>query len=376
MQAAATDITHKDYPRAESPETADALAWAFKNKEEMVPYYFNFPALGDHEVRGRVLYAGLCHSDCMTARSLWGTCPYPACVGHETVCEVTHVGTKVTTCKVGEIVGFGPLVDCCNTCDFCKAGKDNLCSTMSLGQRTQYPLRFGGYATHIQNPEWYAVKIPSDMDLSNIPPLFCAGVTVFGPMQRLITQPEKTRIAVLGIGGLGHLAVQYGNKMGCQVAGFTTTKEKEEYIKKIGGHEVIVVDNDLKELEKHHNKFDFLINTLPISDSKIFDAYMKTLKNEGAIIQVGLPSSDTQMSFGFGSLVARQLSIHGSICGSIKECQDTVDFAHKHGIRVETEMFSFEDFPKAFDRMENGRPFFRCVVNVKDFNDKHFPKTG
>ena len=315
MQAAATDITHKDYPRAESPEKADALAWVFKNKDEMVPYYFNFPEIGEHQVRGRILYAGLCHSDCMTARGLWGGCPYPACVGHETVCEITHIGFKVSTCKVGDIVGFGPLVDCCNTCTLCKKGKDNICKGIGFGERCQYPIRFGGYATHIQNPEWYAIKIPAGMDLSNVAPLFCAGVTVFAPMNRFITDPANTTIGVLGIGGLGHLAVQYGNKMGCKVAAFTTTKDKEEYIKKIGGHEVIVVDKELKELEKHHDKFDFLINTLPISDNKIVDAYIQTLNSDGAIIQVGAPSIDTQMSFSFMGLIGKQITIHGSAAG-------------------------------------------------------------
>jgi len=149
-------------------------------------------------------------------------------------------------------------------------------------------------------------------------------------------------------------------------------QKKIEYIKSLGASHVVVVDKENKELSKHSKKFDYLINTLPISSIEIMEAYLGTLKNGGTIIQVGLPDIKEHLELSFFTLVARQLHIAGSIVASVQETKDTLEFHHKHGSKVEVEAFSFEDFPKALHRLEKERPFFRCVVNVKEFTDKHF----
>lgn len=366
------DINHPIYARVEDPKDADALAWVFKNKDEFVPYYFKLPEIKDDEVRAKVLYTGLCHSDIMTGREYWGPAKFPVCTGHEIIGRVEKVGSAVTDFKPGDIVGLGPFRTSCFHCGQCNEGADNICKDIDITDRFIYGTYFGGYCTHIQQPATHTFHIPQGMDLANIPPILCAGVTVFAPMKRHITKPGA-KVAVIGIGGLGHLAVQYGKAMGCEVTGFTSDPEKVEYIKKLGAAHVIVVDKEFKELKKHEKEFDYLVNTLPISNRNIMESYVSTLTNGGTMIVVGIPNLEEPLVLGFFSLVARQITLAGSIVASVQETKDTIEFTHKHGIRVETENFSFEDFPKALNRLEHGKPHFRCVVNVEDFNKKHFP---
>lgn len=373
MQAESSPLEHPIYKRAENVESADGLAWVFLNKDELTLYPFKYPPLGADQIRAKVLYTGICQSDVGVARQKYGPCAYPICPGHEVIAEVTEVGSGVTTHKVGEIVGYGPMRTACFKCKHCNKGLDNVCNEIPRPEKGLFYKYFGGWATHIQQPASHAFHIPQGMDLTTCPPLLCAGATVFSPMARELTSKDM-RVAILGIGGLGHLAVQYGKALGNEVAAFTTTPDKVDYIKSLGASEVIVVDNELKELQKHANKFNVIINTLPVSNPKIFDAYLNTLVPGGSLIQIGAPDKDSgALSCSFFSLVPRELKIKGSAAGSLKETANAIDFAHNNGVKVQAETFSFEDLPKAVERLEKGKPFFRCVVDVKTFNDKHFP---
>lgn len=363
-------MQHDIYKIVEKEEDGDATAWLFKNEKDFAQYHFKFPPLGDKEVRCKVLYTGLCHSDVMMARQKWGFSTYPLCAGHEVIGEITHVGKDVTDKKVGDRVGFGPLRSACWNCKHCKQGNDNLCVGLEIHERLLYGKYFGGYATHIQQPATHAVRIPEGMEVEDAPPLLCAGATVFAPMYRHIKDP-KASVAVIGIGGLGHLAVQYAKKFGNHVGAFTTSPEKVEEIKKLGADEVIVVNKDFSSLKEHQDKFDYLVNTLPISSEEAINAYLGTLASNGTMIQVGVPDSATPFQMGFIPFIFKQLTITSGSAGSVKETEHAVRFAHENGVKVQAERFSFEDFPKAFDLLENGKPHFRCVVNVKDFNEKH-----
>ncbi len=371
MLTACTDCTHQLYPRVDNEKDADAVGWVFKNEKEFVPYYFKFPPIDDKEIRVKILYTGLCHSDVMTARQKWGPANYPLCPGHEVIGEVVLVGKGVTDKKVGDWVGYGPIRSACWKCRYCQKGLDNLCSGLEMPERILYGKYFGGYASHIQQPATHAIRIPKDMDISTAPPLLCAGATVFSPMARHIKDPQA-KVGVIGIGGLGHLAVQYAKKFGNYVAGFTTSESKVEEIKKLGADEVIVVSKDFSSLKDHQDKFDYLVNTLPISSEQTMSAYLSTATNNGTLIQVGLPDANTPFETSFPQLLFKQLTITTGAVGSVKESEEAIAFAHKHGVKVQAETFAFEDFPKAFDLLENGKPHFRCVVNVKDFHEKHF----
>ena len=366
------DIDHMFYPRVEDPKEADALAWVFKSKDEFVPYYFKLPELNEDEVRAKVLYTGLCHSDLMTGREKWGPANFPVCTGHEVVARVEKVGSAVTDFKAGDVVAFGPYRKACFDCKHCNKGATNLCTKTEDHEKWLYGVYFGGYATHIQQPASHTFHVPEGMDIANLPPVLCAGTTVYAPMKRHIKE-VGAKVGVIGIGGLGHLAVQYGKAMGHHVTAFTTSADKVDYIKKLGAAEVVVVDKDLKELQKYEGEIDYLINTLPISSKDLLEAYASTITNGGMLIQVGLPNSEESFNISFSTLVLKQIIIAGSIVCSVEETKDTLEFTLKHGIRVEAENFSFEDFPKALHRLEYEKPIFRCVVNVEDYNKKHFP---
>lgn len=366
------DVDHMLYPRVEDPKDADAVAWVFKNKNEFVPYWFKLPELGENDVRVKVLHTGLCHSDVMAGREKWGASNFPLCAGHEVVGEVIQAGSAVSSVKVGAKVGIGWFRSACFNCAECKRGDDNLCYHVDEHEKVLFGLYFGGYATHIQVPATHAVVLPEGLDLANVPPVLCAGCTVYSPMKRHITEPGAS-VGIIGIGGLGHLAVQYARAMGLQVTAFTSSADKVESIKKLGAHEVVVVDKELKELAKLHGKFDCLVNTLPVSDEATITAYIMTLTNGGTLIQLGLPEAETKLKIPFSPLIMKQVSVVGSAVSSVGNTRDTLEFTAKHGIKVAVETFSFEDFPKALDRLENGKPQFRCVVNVEDFVNKHFP---
>ena len=212
---------HPLYKHCEEKD-ADAIAWAFINSKKMVRFPFKFPALGPNEIRANILYSGLCHSDVLTVRSLWGPAPYPIAPGHEMVCEVAMVGSDVKDFKKGDLVGFGTQRDSCDKCKWCLRGEEEVCPDVK--ERGTYGQYWGGYSTALQQPAKFFFHLPEKFDLKRGPPLFCAGVTTFYPMKKFLKEGMNT--AVVGIGGLGHLAIQFLHKLGHKVTAFTTSKDK------------------------------------------------------------------------------------------------------------------------------------------------------
>jgi D-arabinose 1-dehydrogenase-like Zn-dependent alcohol dehydrogenase len=365
-------VNCKRYPRVENPKDADACAWVFKTAWDFVPYYFKFPNMAPHEVRAKVLYTGLCHTDVGVARGDMFKPEYPLCPGHEVVGKIQMVGSEVKDLKIGDIVMLGPFRDSCFKCEQCKRGDDNICSCLEFYDHFTYGHYFGGYATHFQQPAHHCFKVPEGMDIRTAPPLVCAGVTVLVPMLRHIKE-KGAKVGIIGIGGLGHLAIQYGKVIGCNVTAFTTSEDKMMECKALGASEVVLVDKNLKSLELYKDKMDFLVNTLYVIDMKTYEAYLGTLKNGGVMIQVGVPPLSQPMELNWATLIFKQIAIVGSNCGSIEESKQSLEFSLKHNIKPVIEEYTFEEFPKAFNRIEKERPHFRCVVNVQDFTDRHFP---
>lgn len=190
-------------------------------------------------------------------------------------------------------------------------------------------------------------------------------------MSRWIKDP-KASVAIIGIGGLGHLAIKYGKAMGNRVTAITTASDKVELLKSMGADEVILCDETYSELLNHKHKFDFVLNMLYVKP-ELIELFLSTLCNCGTYMQIGLPNIKNKINFGFQDFVTRQLNFVGTCDGTIKETTNAVNYAHKHGIKVDCEFFDFEDFPQALEKLENNRPHFRCVVNVKDYNDCCFP---
>jgi D-arabinose 1-dehydrogenase-like Zn-dependent alcohol dehydrogenase len=362
-------VNHPIYQRATS-EDADACSWAFTSKDKFEKYYYKFQPMEENHVRSRVLYTALCQSDVLTGREEWGPCLNPLCPGHEVIGEVIETGTKVSKFKKGDIVGYSPFRDSCKNCDQCLNGFNNLCTEMDGTFKFLYGLFFGGYSTHIQQPDTCVVKIPDGMDLKNTSPLLCAGITVFAPLNKFV-KPGMT-VGVIGVGGLGHLAIQFASKLGASVYGFTSSKNKESFIKQMGAEAAVLWRE--KDYQKNYtNKFDILINTLPIANTREeFSSFCACIKPLGTYLQVGIPEGSSSMTIGYFDFILKNISIYGSIVGSVNEIEQMLKFSHENQIVSINEHYSWEEFPKALDKLENGKPYFRGVVEV-DSESKKYP---
>lgn len=368
MESKANPYQHQHYTHVKDEKDADAVAWVFLNKEEFVKFPFKFEELPDDQIRVNVTYTGLCHSDSLAARSLWGPANYPLCPGHEIVGEITKIGRTVKGFEIGDRIGFGPFRDFCETCKYCQKSQENLCDGIPSSQKEIYDEYWGGYSTAVQHPAKMAFKIPEALPSDVTPPILCAGVTTYAPIARYARSGQKT--AVIGIGGLGHMAVQYLNKMGCHVTAFSSSLEKTEMIKKLGAREVIS-SSDPEALEKAAGNYDFVINTLPVMDSALFESYLNLTAGGGTFAMVGLPPVNDKITLSPFPIVTRNINFVGSLVGSRRETIEALNFSALHNIVPMVEFFDFDDFPKALETLEKGRPKFRCVVNVQDWAKKH-----
>jgi uncharacterized zinc-type alcohol dehydrogenase-like protein len=308
-------------------------------------------------------------SDVHTGRDLWGKSIKPLCPGHEAIGEVIEVGPKVTKFKVGDIVGYGPMRDACLNCETCDKGATNLCPLTDGTEKFLYGLYFGGYSTHIQQPETCVVKIPEGLDITTAPPILCAGITVWDPIYKFVK--PGMRVGVIGVGGLGHLAVQFAAKLGAKVDGFTSSPSKETFIKELGA-EGIVLWREKDYSKKIANKYDVLINTIPVKVTKdCFSGYAECIKPLGVYIQVGLPDTNEVFEASYFDFILKNITIYGSLVGSAPSTSQCLEFCAKNNVVCKTEHYSWEQFPEALDKLENGKPIFRCVVNVDDESKKY-----
>lgn len=356
-----SELNHDIYQRAD-PKEADALAWVFSSKDTFEKYYFKLPILRENEVRARVLYTSLCMSDSLHGRSKWGSCYYPICTGHEVIGEVITVGEKVEGIKAGDKVAFGPFRDSCGKCKWCLKGWTHACDNIKVEEKVLYGLYFGGYATHIQQPARLCFKLKDDLPLETSAPLLCAGITVYLPLALYLEKGGK--VAVYGIGGLGHLAIQYASKMGSEVHAFTSSKDKAPLLKELGASKVILWDDFYaSEVNK---EYDVILNTIPgwADDVKV-KKWLDSLNPYGKMIILGMSDVHEDMKMDVRTLVFNHNAVIGSCVGGRKHTEDMLDFSVQHNIQCKCEFFEFEDFPKALERMEHGKPQFRCVVKAE-----------
>lgn len=347
-----------------SIEEADALGFGLSQKGEkqfdFIP--FKIPELQDDEVLIKVNYTGICHTDPYWAREEWGEfVHYPCVPGHEIIGTVKKVGKNVTKFKVGDHVGYGFKANACGGCEKCKHGLDNLCQ---IPDSVTFHKHFGGWATHYVGKESHGHFIPESVPLEKAANLFCAGVTVYAPMARHLKAGMK--IGVAGIGGLGHLAVQFGHHMGCYVTGITGTESKKQEILDLGADDVMLI----KDIPANQGKelLDAIIICFSDGD---FDQYIKLLKMRGIFIVVGLPPADRPNRIDMNNVVLNEIKIVGSVVGSDDEIQATLEFAGKYKVFPTIEYFNWDDFPKALNKLDNGRPRYRMTVKV---HSEKYPK--
>jgi uncharacterized zinc-type alcohol dehydrogenase-like protein len=322
----------------------------------------NRRSLGEHDVLIAISYCGVCHSDVSHARSEWRTETYPLVPGHEITGVVEEVGGAVTRHAVGDRVGVGCMVGSCGECANCLGGEEQYCLTgitLTYGSVDEHgDLTQGGYSTHIVAPDDYVLKIPDSLELDVAAPLLCAGITTFTPLRRWGAAPGKN-VAVVGLGGLGHVAVKIARAMGATVTVLSQSHKKHDDALRLGA-EHYVATSDEDALEKLANSFDLVLNT--VSAPIDVDAYLSTLALGGALVNVGAPGDS--MSVNAWSLLRNRRSYSGSLIGTMRDHQEMLDFCGQHGIGADIETIPVDRVNEAFDRLLASDVRYRFVLDM------------
>ncbi|MGK5733983.1 NAD(P)-dependent alcohol dehydrogenase [Streptomyces sp. URMC 124] len=320
---------------------------------------------GEHDVLIEIKYSGICHSDIHTARGEWGEGGhFPLVPGHEIAGVVTATGSGVTRHRVGDRVGVGCFVDSCRECANCKAGLQQYC-TGELGMVGTYgrtggdgEVTQGGYSTHIVVDENYVLRIPDSIPLDAAAPLLCAGVTLYSPLAHWQAGPGK-KVAVVGLGGLGHMGVKIAHAMGAEVTVLSQSLRKREDGLRLGADHYYAT-SDPATFETLADSFDLIVNT--VSADLDLDAYLGLLKTDGTLVQVGIPERPQPVSA--AALVARRKSLAGSMIGGIPETQEMLDFCGEHGIAAEIELIRAEQINEAYERVLASDVRYRFVIDA------------
>ncbi len=335
---------------------------AFDETSPLKPFEFNRRTLTAHDVHVKILYCGVCHSDLHTVNGDWGPMPYPVVPGHEIVGTVVAVGPKVTKHKVGDSVGVGCYVDSCRTCPACLDGDEQYCEKgmvatyASLDPKTQTVTQ-GGYSDQIVVDENYVLKVPPGLSLERVAPLLCAGITTYSPLMHWKAGPGK-KIAVVGLGGLGHMAVKLAHAMGAEVTILSHSLKKEADGKRLGADHFYNT-SDASTFEKLAGSFDLMINTVSVELD--WNQYLGLLKRDGALVLLGVPPSAPAIEA--SSLIFGRKSLAGSLIGGIQETQDMLDFCGKHAITSDIELIDINKINEAYERMLKGDVRYRFVID-------------
>ena len=318
--------------------------------------------LSPEDVLIDIKYCGICHSDIHFARGDWGEIPYPAVPGHEIAGIVSEVGSDVTKYKPGDRVGVGCMVDSCRECDHCKDDLEQYCEKGHVGtyggvdkygQNTM-----GGYSSRIVVPEDFVVRIPDNLDLKVAAPLLCAGITTYSPLRHWNAGPGK-KVAVVGLGGLGHVGVQLAKALGAEVTVISQTLSKKEDGLRLGADHYYA-SSDPETFSKLARRFDLIINT--VSAQMELGDYLSTLKVDGTLVNVGAPADPLQVN-AFPLLLGRR-SLAGSAIGGIKETQEMLDFCAEHSVAPEIELISADQIDTAWERVLKSEVRFRFVIDI------------
>jgi alcohol dehydrogenase (NADP+) len=341
-----------------------AIGWGTKSADApLEPMHFERRALRPDDVAIDITFAGICHSDLHTCRNDWGGTRYPVIPGHEIVGTVTAVGGDVTAHRVGDTVAVGCMVDSCMACDQCLDGWEVFCregcvQTYNSPDRHDKTISKGGYTNHIVVRDHFVCKVPDGMDPARTAPLLCAGITTYSPL-RQYNVGKGSKMAVIGLGGLGHMGVKLGAAMGAHVTMITTTPEKGEDARKLGAHDVIVSTDD-KAMRAAATRFDFILNTIPVSHE--IDGYLQLLGRSGRMVIVG--ALNPMPGFAGFNLIWWNRAVGGSAIGGIPETQEMLDFCAEHDIYPECEMIRMDEVNEAYERLLRNDVRYRFVIDM------------
>ena len=326
---------------------------AMQAGEPLEPYSFNPGELDENHVEIEVRYCGICHSDISMINNDWGFSQYPLIAGHEIVGKVSTVGSNVTHLKPGQFVGLGWHSAYCQHCNACNTGDENLCQ-----QAIPTILSNGGFADKVRAHHEAVVALPEHIDIESAGPLFCGGITVFNPLVQFNVKPTD-KVAVIGIGGLGHLALQFLNAWGCDVTAFSSSEEKAVEAKSFGAHHTLN-SRDASEIEAAAEQFDFIISTVNVKLD--WNLYLSTLKPKGRLHFVG--ATLEPLDIGAFGLIGGQKQISGSPVGSPGTIAQMLDFAVQHNIKPQIERFKMRDINTALAHLESGQARYRIVLEA------------
>ncbi|WAP50777.1 NAD(P)-dependent alcohol dehydrogenase [Arthrobacter sp. ATA002] len=341
--------------------TARALA-ATSPTDDLVPTTIERRDVGPHDVLIDIAYAGVCHSDIHTVRGEWGPIAYPQVVGHEIVGTVAEVGVDVTKHKVGDRVGVGCMVNSCRECENCKAGMEQYCLNGNIGtyasKDVDGTITQGGYATSVVVNDDFVLRVPESIPYEAAAPLLCAGITTYSPLAHWNAGPGK-RVAVVGMGGLGHMAVKIAVAMGADVTVLSQTLSKQEDGLRFGAKDYYAT-SDESTFEKLANTFDLIINT--VSAPVDLQQYLSLLRLDGTMVSVGAPPEPLPISV--FALMGQRRSYAASNIGGIRETQEMLDFCAEHNIAPEIELIDAKDINTAYERVLKSDVRYRFVIDA------------
>ena len=321
---------------------------------ELLPFKYAPGELAPNDVEVRISHCGVCHSDVHLINNDWGISRYPFIPGHEIIGKVTDVGSAVRDRQVGERVGIGWQADSCGICEWCRSGQEFLCPQ---NQPTCVG-RHGGYANAIRVNARFAVPIPESLTSENAAPLLCAGVTVYTPLRNHLARPTS-RVGVVGIGGLGHLGIQFARAFGCEVTALSTSRDKEEEARQLGAH-AFVHTRETGALKKLAGAFDLVLATASVQSE--LPAFLNALRPKGTLVVLAAGSASPALPE--ATLISLNKSIAGSSIGSPRDLAETLDVAARHDIRAVTESFPLRDANKAVARVKKNQVRYRAVLNI------------
>ena len=334
----------------------------------VAPFEFERREPGATDVQIEILFCGVCHSDLHQVRDEWGGSIYPMVPGHEIVGRVSAVGSGVTKFAVGDLAGVGCMVDSCRSCESCGIGLEQYCDRNQIvfTYNSRFPdgtPSYGGYSNSIVVDEAFTLHISPKLDLAATAPLLCAGITTYSPMKHWNVQPGQ-KVGVVGLGGLGHMALKFAHAFGAHVTQFTTSPGKEEDARRLGADEVVLT-RDPEALKALAGTFHFIIDT--VSAPHDLNMYLTLLKRDGSMVLVGLPEDPAKVDA--FPLAGKRRSLAGSNIGGITETQEMLDFCAEHGIVSDIEMTPISKVNEAYERMLKNDVKYRFVIDMATLNE-------
>lgn len=343
---------------------------ALQARGPLTPFQFERRQPGPRDVDIEILYCGICHSDIHQARDEWGGALFPMVPGHEIVGRVRATGDMVTRTKPGDVVGVGCMVNSCRTCANCRAGHEQFCEaganfTYNSKDKDGSPT-FGGYSDHIVVDEDFVLRISHEArHLAGVAPLLCAGITTYSPLRRWQAKPG-TRVGVVGLGGLGHMALKLAHAMGAEVTLFTRSRGKQEDAMGLGAQRV-VLSSDEAAMQAQHRKLDLIIDTVAAGHD--VNPYLSALGTGGTLVLVGVP--DKPLEVVAGGLIMQARTLAGSLIGGIAETQEMLDFCAQHGIVSEVEVIPIQQVNEAYERTVKSDVKYRFSIDMASLRHGH-----